>query len=37
MIASAKGQLTEQEMPVLIYALAKLADYFQAEYGIGDT
>ena len=37
MIASAKGQLTEQEMPVLIYALAKLADYFQAEYGSGDT
>lgn len=37
MIASAKGQLTEQEMPVLIYALAKLIDYFQQQYGEADV
>lgn len=34
MIANIKGQLTEQETPVLIYSLAKLVDYFQEEYGI---
>lgn len=32
MIANIKGQLTEQETPILIYALAKLIDYFQAAY-----
>ena len=34
MIASIKGQLTEQETPILIYSLAKLVDYFREEYGI---
>ena len=34
MIANVKGQLTEQETPILIYALAKLVDYFQLEYGL---
>ena len=34
MIKNAKGQLNEHEMTVLIYALAKLIDYFQAQYGI---
>ena len=32
MIAQVKGQLTEQETPILIYALAKLADYFHYVY-----
>ncbi len=32
MIAHVKGQLTEQETPILIYALAKLIDYFQMIY-----
>ena len=32
MIAQAKGELTEQELPVLIYSMAKLVDYFQAAY-----
>lgn len=36
MIANIKSQLTEQETPILIYALAKLADYFQQVYGIED-
>lgn len=36
MIANAKGQLTEQEMPILIYALAKLADYFRQQYGVAE-
>ena len=34
MIKNAKGQLNEHETTVLIYALAKLIDYFQAQYGI---
>ena len=34
MIANVKGQLTEQEMPILIYSLAKLVDYFREEYGL---
>ena len=34
MIARAKGELTEQELPVLIYSMAKLVDYFQAAYGV---
>lgn len=29
MIAQAKGELTEQELPVLIYSMAKLVDYFR--------
>lgn len=33
MIANIKGELNEQETPILIYALAKLIDYFQQEYG----
>ena len=36
MIANIKSQLTEQETPILIYALAKLVDYFQEEYGMAD-
>lgn len=32
MIAQIKSQLTEQETPILIYALAKLADYFHLVY-----
>ena len=36
MIANIKGQLTEQETPILIYTLAKLIDYFQEEYGMAD-
>ena len=32
MIAQVKGQLTEQETPILIYALAKLTDYFHLVY-----
>ncbi len=34
MIANIKSQLSDQETPILIYALAKLVDYFQEEYGI---
>ena len=34
MIAQAKGELTEQELPVLIYSMAELVDYFQAAYGV---
>ena len=34
MIANIKGQLNEQETPILIYTLAKLVDYFQEEYGL---
>ena len=34
MIQSAKGELNEQETTVLIYALAKLIDYFKEKYGI---
>lgn len=37
MIAHVKGQLTEQETPILIYALAKLIDYFQMIYGQEDA
>ena len=37
MIANAKGQLNEQETTVLIYALAKLIDYFKEQYGIDET
>lgn len=33
MIAHIKEPLSEQELPVLIYALAKLIDYFQEIYG----
>jgi DNA-binding MarR family transcriptional regulator len=36
MIANIKSQLTEQETPVLIYALAKLVDYFQEAYGMDE-
>lgn len=36
MIANIKGQLTEQETPILIYALAKLVDYFCEVNGIED-
>lgn len=36
MIANVKGQLTDQELPILIYSLAKLVDYFQEEYGLDD-
>lgn len=36
MIANIKGQLTEQETPILIYALAKLVDYFCEANGIED-
>lgn len=36
MIENVKGQLTEQETPILIYALAKLTDYFQMQYGISE-
>ena len=32
MISQIKGQLTEQETPILIYALAKLTDYFHFAY-----
>lgn len=34
MITNIKGQLTEQETPILIYSLAKLVDYFREEYGL---
>lgn len=37
MIANIKSELTEQETPILIYALAKLTDYFQVAYGMEDT
>lgn len=36
MIESAKGELNEQETTILIYALAKLIDYFQMQYGIDE-
>ena len=36
MIQNAKGQLNEQETAVLIYAVAKLIDYFQAQYKIAE-
>ena len=36
MIQSVKGQLNEQETTVLIYTVAKLIDYFQAQYGIAE-
>ena len=36
MIANIKGQLTEQETPILIYALAKLVDYFREANGMED-
>lgn len=36
MIANIKGQLTEQETPILIYALAKLVDYFREVNGMED-
>lgn len=36
MIANIKGELTEQETPILVYSLAKLADYFREEYGLAD-
>ncbi len=36
MIRSVKGQLNDQETTVLIYAVAKLIDYFQAQYGIAE-
>lgn len=36
MIANVKGELTEQETPILIYALAKLTDYFQMAYGMSE-
>jgi len=34
MIQSVKGELNDQETTVLIYALAKLIDYFKEKYGI---
>lgn len=34
MIERVKSRLTDQEMPVLIYSLARLVDYFQEEYGL---
>lgn len=37
MITNIKGQLTEQETPILVYSLAKLADYFREEYGLADV
>lgn len=36
MIANVKGTLNEQETTVLIYALAKLIDYFKEQYGINE-
>lgn len=36
MIRDVKGQLNDQETTVLIYAVAKLIDYFQAQYGIAE-
>lgn len=36
MIQSVKGQLNDQETTVLIYAVAKLIDYFQTQYGIAE-
>lgn len=36
MIEKAKGQLNEQETTILVYALAKLIDYFQVQYGIDE-
>lgn len=36
MIKKAKGQLNEQETAILIYALAKLIDYFKMQYGIDE-
>ena len=36
MIKKAKGQLNEQETTILIYALAKLIDYFQMQYGVNE-
>lgn len=36
MIESVKGELNEQETTVLIYTLAKLIDYFKAQYGIDE-
>ena len=35
MIANIKGQLNEQETPILIYTLAKLVDYFLAGIMLG--
>ena len=32
MIENVKGELTEQETTILIYALAKMVDYFQFIY-----
>ena len=37
MIESIKGQLNEHETTVLIYALAKLVDYFKEKYGIEES
>ena len=37
MIRSIKGELNEQETTVLIYALAKLTDYFKEKYGIEEA
>lgn len=36
MIQNIKGQLNEQETVVLIYAVAKLIDYFQVKYKIAE-
>lgn len=36
MITNIKEQLTEQELPILIYSLTKLMDYFQEEYGLAE-
>lgn len=36
MIASVKGELSEQETTVLIYSLAKLIDYFQTAYDFAE-
>ena len=36
MIQNIKGQLSEQETAILIYAVAKLIDYFQTQYRIAE-
>lgn len=37
MITNIKVALTDKELPVLIYSLAKLIDYFQEIYGLEET
>ena len=36
MISYIKGELNDQETPVLIYSLAKLVDFFERVYGDGE-